>query len=63
MRTLFAAILALILIVTAPAGWAQSYPDRPITLIVPSTPGSAPDVLARITAQKLSAQMGQQLWR
>lgn len=61
MRTFLAAILALIFIVTPLAGWAQSYPDRPITLIVPSTPGSAPDVLARITAQKLSAQIGQQV--
>jgi len=35
------------------------YPNRPVTLIAPSTPGSAPDVLSRIVAQQLSEQFGQ----
>lgn len=43
------------------AAWPQSYPGRPLTLVVPSTPGSAPDVLARITAQKLTELLGQQV--
>lgn len=38
---------------------AQPWPAKPITLIAPSTPGSTPDVLARIMAQKLSEQLGQ----
>jgi tripartite-type tricarboxylate transporter receptor subunit TctC len=41
------------------ASWSQSYPSRTITLIAPSTPGSAPDVLSRTLAQKLSEQIGQ----
>lgn len=33
---------------------AQSYPDRPIKIIVPLPPGSPPDVLARLVAEGLS---------
>lgn len=41
--------------------WAQAWPSRPITLIAPSTPGSAPDVLSRTLAQKLAEQLGQSI--
>jgi tripartite-type tricarboxylate transporter receptor subunit TctC len=40
---------------------AQTYPARPVRLIVADAPGGAPDQLARILAQKLSAAIGQQL--
>jgi tripartite-type tricarboxylate transporter receptor subunit TctC len=39
----------------------QDYPSRSITLVAPSTPGSAPDVLSRIVARRLSEQLGQQV--
>lgn len=39
----------------------EEYPSRPITLVAPSTPGSAPDVLSRIVARRLSEQLGQQV--
>jgi tripartite-type tricarboxylate transporter receptor subunit TctC len=38
---------------------AQSWPTKPIRLIVPLTPGSASDVMARIIADQLAAQLGQ----
>ena len=38
---------------------AQSYPDKPIRLIVADAPGGAPDILARMLAQKMSDSMGQ----
>lgn len=39
----------------------QDFPTRPITLVAPSTPGSAPDVVSRVLAQKLSERLGQQV--
>ena len=36
------------------------YPERPIRYIVPSSPGTGPDIVARILAPELSRQMGQQ---
>ncbi len=38
---------------------AQVYPDRPIRIIVPWTPGGAVDILARPLAQRLSEILGQ----
>ena len=40
---------------------AQSYPEKPVTLIVPVGPGSGPDVIARILADQLSKQWKQQV--
>jgi tripartite-type tricarboxylate transporter receptor subunit TctC len=40
---------------------AQSYPNRPIKLIVADSAGGAPDQLARLVAQKLSEGLGQQV--
>jgi tripartite-type tricarboxylate transporter receptor subunit TctC len=45
------------------ATWAQgsgeTWPSKPIRLIVPLTPGSASDVMARIVADQLAGQLGQ----
>ena len=40
---------------------AQPYPAKPIKLVAPSTPGDAPDVIARLIADKLSPALGQQV--
>lgn len=50
----------LLLLAAFFCGFAQAqWPSRAVTLIAPSTPGSAPDVLSRTLAQKLSEQLGQ----
>ena len=40
---------------------AQTYPNRPITFIVPFPPGAATDVCARIVADHMSRTLGHQL--
>jgi tripartite-type tricarboxylate transporter receptor subunit TctC len=40
---------------------AQGYPTRSIRIVAPSTPGDAPDVIARLVAERLSAALGQQV--
>src|SRR5580692_5037239 len=39
---------------------AETYPSRPVHWIVGSTPGSSPDVFARLMGQWLSERLGQQ---
>jgi tripartite-type tricarboxylate transporter receptor subunit TctC len=56
-RSLLAA-LGIALAGTAPLA-AQTYPARPIKVIVPFPPGGPTDVLARIVADKLTAALGQ----
>jgi tripartite-type tricarboxylate transporter receptor subunit TctC len=45
----------------AVSAWAQPYPNKPVRLIAPSSPGSGVDIVARIVAQPLSADLGQQI--
>jgi len=54
MKTLIA-LLAL----AATSVLAQTYPAKPIRLVVPFSPGGASDLTARTVAQKMSEQMGQ----
>ena len=40
---------------------AQSYPTRPLRIILPSAPGGLPDIQARLMANELQKQLGQQV--
>lgn len=54
----FLVVLLGVLIMPAPASHAQDYPARPVRMIDPFSPGGATDILARITAQKLTERLG-----
>ena len=57
-RVLFA-IAVIGLALAAGAANAQTYPDRPIKLIVPFPPGGPTDYVARLVAQNVSVSLGQ----
>jgi tripartite-type tricarboxylate transporter receptor subunit TctC len=59
-RALMAPFFAVCLFATAPAS-AQTYPNRPITLVVPYPPGGATDAIARVIQDSMSQSLGQQL--
>jgi tripartite-type tricarboxylate transporter receptor subunit TctC len=58
MKKLFGAIL-LVTLAAIPAATAQSYPSRPVTIIVPFPAGGATDVLARFLADRMRLTLGQ----
>jgi len=54
-------VAALFCALLAPAISAQSYPSKPVRIIVPVGAGGATDILSRALAQRLSAFWGQQV--
>jgi tripartite-type tricarboxylate transporter receptor subunit TctC len=52
------AVVALSWALCLPGVFAADYPDHPLRLIVPFTPAGATDLLARLTGQRLSEQLG-----
>ena len=51
----------LLALLTASQVCAQSYPNKPIRLVLPYPPGGGTDVIARPLAQKLTENLGQQV--
>src|SRR5687768_4633223 len=61
MRTATKLIVAIFAFLAAAGATAQGYPAKPIRLISPYPPGGGTDATARIVAQALGEQMGQQV--
>jgi tripartite-type tricarboxylate transporter receptor subunit TctC len=59
MRTNLVAIVAIALALGATGAGAQTYPTKPVRLIVPFPPSGAADLLARMLGQKLTEAWGQ----
>lgn len=57
-RAVAASCMPLLLLAAAPAG-AQSWPSKPIRFIVTLAPGSAVDIVARVTGEPMSRALGQ----
>lgn len=55
------ALIALAMLAGIAGAGAQSYPTRPITLVVPFPPGGSTDAAARIMAERMRASLGQSI--
>jgi tripartite-type tricarboxylate transporter receptor subunit TctC len=53
--------MTFILIALSSAANAQTYPNKPVRLIVPFPPGETMDIMSRLIAPKVSERLGQQL--
>jgi tripartite-type tricarboxylate transporter receptor subunit TctC len=61
MTRLVRSIVLLLLVTLASEACAQTWPARPIKLIVPTGPGAATDIMARLLADGIGSQLGQQV--
>src|SRR6516165_2788985 len=60
-KFLYLAAGAAALVHVSYSAWAQSYPSRPVTMVVTFPAGSGSDILARILGPSLSELLGQQV--
>jgi tripartite-type tricarboxylate transporter receptor subunit TctC len=59
MNKLACALVYTLTIAATHFAWAQSYPSRPITIVVPFAPGGPTDTIARIMSEHMKLSLGQ----
>lgn len=52
-------LLTWLVLAQMPLAWAQSWPTKPVKIVVPSAAGSAPDTMTRMLAIELQKRLGQ----
>lgn len=58
-RTFTLGLIGLALASALPFAAAQTFPSKPITIVVPFPPGGGPDLAARVLAEKMAPKLGQ----
>lgn len=58
-KRLITAVLVCMASLVSIAQSVQAFPDRPVRIVLPSPPGSPPDIVARLLTEQMSAALGQ----
>ncbi|WP_246129682.1 Bug family tripartite tricarboxylate transporter substrate binding protein [Verticiella sediminum] len=59
MKNLFCSLCALVMVVATSLTHAQSFPAKPVRLVVPYPPGGTADIVARLVTDEWARQLGQ----
>src|SRR5512140_878590 len=53
--------LGAVLMLVACGAYGQTYPSKPVRIVIPFPPGNTTDIMSRLIAPKMSERLGQQV--